>query len=87
MAACAQPSLPVALRGPALRALASSAERSLKAKASAAQSAELLQGALDAAAVLRALPRERREGLEINLALALLRMGRDEAKQRAPVRR
>ena len=40
---------------------------------------ELLQGALDAEAVLRALPRERREGLEINLALALLKMGREEA--------
>eukprot|EP00435_Cladocopium_sp_Y103_P045255 s1129_g12.t4 len=75
MGACAQPRLSRPLATIAVAALADAAERGANAS-EALQQVELLQGLLDAEAVLRALPRDRREGLEIYMALSLEKIGR-----------
>mgnify|MGYP002804276468 CR=1 FL=1 len=77
MGACAQPRLAPRWRKAALSALADAAERGANAS-DAWQQVELLQGVLDAEAVLSALPRDRREGLEIYMALSLQKMGRQK---------
>ncbi|CAK9058008.1 unnamed protein product [Durusdinium trenchii] len=76
IAACAQPRLSQPLASWALSGLASAAERGCKAATEPLRQVELLQGALDAEAVWGALPRERREGLEIYMALSLEKIGR-----------
>lgn len=75
MGACAQPRLARPLAKIAVAALADAAERGANAS-EVLQQVELLQGLLDAEAVLRALPRDRREGLEIYMALSLEKIGR-----------
>lgn len=75
MGACAQPRLSRPLAKIAVAALADAAERGANAS-EALQQVELLQGLLDAEAVLRALPRDRREGLELYMALSLEKIGR-----------
>ncbi|CAE8741726.1 unnamed protein product [Polarella glacialis] len=77
MAACAEPELAMRWRGPSLEALLDLSTELAK-RNSRERRVAFLQGAADAEAVLRALPHDAREGLEIDLALALAAAGQDE---------
>ncbi|CAJ1418394.1 unnamed protein product [Effrenium voratum] len=78
MAVCAQPALGQHLRKPSLQALAEVSERLANATSDPYLQVQYLQGVLDAEVVLQALPRDRREGLELYLALSMEKTGQEQ---------
>ncbi|OLP76740.1 hypothetical protein AK812_SmicGene43287 [Symbiodinium microadriaticum] len=83
MAASAQPDLRKSFRKPTLKALALVSERLCNdTSTTPKEQVKYLRGALDAEVVLQGLARDRKEGLELFLALSLEKAGRLEESKR-----